>query len=217
LGDGKRTRVARAKCSQEGCASEHDVHLKVALPPEIILKKFHQAGWHFNSQGYPTCPACLARPKRPHLVAITKESPAVVAHLPKELQPMNIENKAHPAAASQRQPIPIERQQFATLRRVFDKLETHFDPALGRFTKGQSDATIAAELNVPRAVVTQAREEAFGPIKLDPHLAEIETALAQIAQRQERALADIAKIDEDRRALQSRVEAYLREIGYQGK
>lgn len=214
LGDGKRTRVARATCAEAGCNSSHDVHLNVALPPEIILKKFHQAGWHFNSQGYPKCPACQARPKKPHLVIARAETQYIAPLKSNEPVPMKVENMTKAPEEETNNARPATATNLAIMRRLFSELEQHFDADLGRYAKGQSDDEIAKALGLSPVFVRETREKAFGPLKLDPQLAEIEDRLSKLATRQEKALAEIAAIDGERTAIARAFEAYLKQTGH---
>jgi len=87
--------------------------------------------------------------------------------------------------------VTIKSQSSASeQRKIFNALETHFDEEKGAYAKGQSDQTIATHLNVPRKTVATLREDAFGPIKVDPGVilleGRIDDALASLGKAETR-------------------------------
>lgn len=97
---------------------------------------------------------------------------------------------------------PTEAQR----EKIRELLELAFDVPTGRFTDGYSDQKIAEEVNVPRLIVEQIREIAFGPIKTNPELAALRSGIAALkAQMAEHEKAHV-KLASDLAALSSRVE-----------
>ncbi len=55
-------------------------------------------------------------------------------------------------------------------RKAFNLLDKLFDDVAGRYATGWSDERVAAEIDVPRASLTAARDEAYGKLKSNPEV-----------------------------------------------
>jgi hypothetical protein len=71
---------------------------------------------------------------------------------------------------------------LAETRKVMALLEEKFDPDKGSYVSGYSDQRIAETIGVPRARVTEAREEAFGKIKIPPELVDLRQEMDLLTQ-----------------------------------
>ena len=206
-------RKAVARCE---CGTIEFVGMATGMAPDIIRKKFGQKGWSFNHRGFAVCPECSTRRSRPALVASnTKPAPIVHAAIvpppahtpiappiatsapiieaPKETKPMNTQ----PAAAM---------LSPASMRRVFNLLEEHFDAKLGYYAEGWNDRRVSEQTGVAMVHVTRIRDEAFGPIKADPELVAMQEKVALLEKAITAATDDLV-------ALQKRIEIYAAKMG----
>lgn len=94
----------------------------------------------------------------------------------------------------------ISSDQRAKVRMA---LEESFDDATGRYLDGASDAVIAERLKVPRVVVEQLREVAYGPIREDPEVTAIKAQLAALS-------GQIDALTRERNVLRDRVDAFAK-------
>lgn len=98
-------------------------------------------------------------------------------------QPMSKPSPAQPMS----KPSPAQRLQ---MRRLLDKF---FDDAEGAYLEGASDESIAGDLQVPVAWVSEIRDAAYGPIRVTP---EMLTLRADIDRAQTRSAALAAQLVE---------------------
>lgn len=61
-------------------------------------------------------------------------------------------------------------------------LDRHFDDSIGCYLDGMSDQRIAETLDVPRILVEQMREAAYGPIRISPEVMEMRAELDALLQ-----------------------------------
>ena len=90
---------------------------------------------------------------------------------------------------SPRQPTREDR------RRILDALDAHYIVQDQRYSKNFSDDTISAQLNLPRAWITEERDRAFGPDRNEAAL-EHANAVAALAEQFEALKNDAMKIAE---------------------
>lgn len=64
--------------------------------------------------------------------------------------------------------------------RVRHKLDAVFDDAKGMYLDGYTDQRLAEELTLPRKIVEQIREAAYGPIRTDPDIDQLRTDIAEL-------------------------------------
>jgi hypothetical protein len=135
------------------------------IPPKDVAKAFHAAGWDFD-------PYNADRIRSPAHARIT--------HLPRPKLTL-VENKPMPTPAAP----PSSPRQLTTKERaaVRDLLDTHFDDEAGRYRNGYTDQNIGDELNIPYALVSGMREAAYGPIKSDPEIDQLEDSMAVLDKR----------------------------------
>ena len=72
---------------------------------------------------------------------------------------------------------PLSASQRLAIRSALDR---HFDDEKGRYLGGQSDRTIAEAVGVPALHVKAIREMAYGEIKADPELLELQASAAEL-------------------------------------
>ena len=163
-----------AGCGAKGCEKFVTFNGDGHLPPIAIFKRFQALGWIIGERNakHNRCPDCQSARGQ-------KVNPNV------ELLKMaeNVRQISEVRAAT-----PIEFRKIQTL------LDDHFDE--GTYLDGYDDERVAKEVNVPRALVTKVREEAWGPIKIDPIgrqiLDEIEVVKSQIAEIEARVTKWVA-------------------------
>jgi hypothetical protein len=85
-------------------------------------------------------------------------------------------------------------------RQMFALLDEHFDTEEGAFEQGWSDAKIAKDTGLSESVVTQAREAAYGPIKVNPALLSAGREVAELRAKMAKDLADLAGMIEQTKA-----------------
>ena len=80
--------------------------------------------------------------------------------------------------------------------RIRHKLDEVFDDSKGMYLDGYSDQRVADGLKLPRKMIEQIREAAYGPIRTDPEIeqlrADITTLVAQASALANR-LAEVEK------------------------
>ncbi len=155
---GQTRRVARIQCVR--CDAHEDWTIAGTHNPERTCKAFRAAGWEcdWSHPTRRTCPACLER--RAAQRAGDSPGQKVVTLQPKQ------------QGASMADPTQDQRLKIRAL------LDANFDDAKGFYLGGYSDQRIGAEVNVPWAAVQKIREAAYGPIKGDPEIESIKTAIA---------------------------------------
>jgi hypothetical protein len=196
-------------CSQPGCTETLSIVATVA--PEHIPKHLTQRGW-FVGKKRRYCPghSRVARGGRPSLRLVDGDPPAAAAtdHSPvattqEPAVPPTPIKTAPPHGASVRKPSISESLKIGGL------LERFFDIDEGMFTGGYSDEKIGDELNLPPAMVALVREEAFGPLKINPHImearAEVEALLSAMATLESEFRQKHDKLKDQALALQTRV------------
>lgn len=180
--------VARVTCAK--CGSHGDVTVAGSFNPEWTVKRFVSVGWGVTGhQDTATCPACIAERRSRR----AGESPKLIEFNPNKWEASTVaEEKARALTISEK----------ANVRRLLDK---HFDDATGQYLDGFSDQKVGVEANVPWACVTEMREAAYGPLRVDPAVQAIATEARAGINRLEAkaaALQEVAdKLRNDVRAL----------------
>lgn len=77
--------------------------------------------------------------------------------------------------------VPVTQPTAEQRLKIRSQLDKSFDDGVGRYLDGLSDQKIAEAVNVPRIVVEQIRETAYGPIRVNPVAAELRDAVAALA------------------------------------
>lgn len=151
--DGSYLPGYKVACS--GCARSETftVNTRQTAAPKLIHDKMRLAGWLISRSGRKfTCPACKAASysNDPEERLKKVELPAVPAK-PQSLEQKPVTNKTSLAPRT---------PSFREIKTIYDRLDEVFDGTL--YSGEYSDAKLAEELDMPRAWVTQAREEAYG-------------------------------------------------------
>jgi len=164
---GPRT-VARLWCAQ--CGETLDLTLNSNHNADAVERRARAKGWDCdkNRASRTICPDCKARP-RPQITAATpKPLPRPVAAKP--ASPITMEIPMTPV----RPATPDERM------RIRHKLDEVFDDSKGMYLDGYSDQRVAEDLKLPRKMIEQIREAAYGPIRTDPELDQLRTDIAAL-------------------------------------
>lgn len=165
-----RRRTWRASCSK--CNSHHEIDFSPSTPnPEMIFKRFRQAGWTLAKRHKTTCPDDHRKVKP---VANRTDNP-----------PMHASDAVGSgykgmAGNSDTPAVAIVPGDPKLARKLFALLDEVFDDKSRTYAKGQSDATVAHALSVSETYVKKVREEAYGKIAEDPVLAEIRKELRSL-------------------------------------
>ena len=166
--------VARIWCAQ--CGETLDISLAASRHADDVERCARAKGWDCdkNRPRRTLCPDCKARPR----AVITRKptTPTIRTDMP-------MTSTVRPAT-------PDERM------RIRHKLDEVFDDSKGMYLDGFSDQRVAEDLKLPRKMIEQIREAAYGPIRTDPEIDQLRTDIAAlIAQASTLAnrLADVEK------------------------
>lgn len=169
FGGGRPRTVARFACVE--CATILDVSVDSDKPMNAqgYAKTACNKGWiaYPDRKARTYCPKCRGPASK------TKNDPD--SELRKVIPPMALVTPikpASPVAVEVRNPTPDQR---VAIRNLLDK---HFDDGSGMYLDDMSDQRVAELAGVPRVIVERLREAAYGPIRVDPALAEMRAALA---------------------------------------
>lgn len=156
---GPRT-VARLWCAD--CGETLDLTLNSPYHADGVERMARAKGWDCdkNRPSRTICPDCKARPRQPIMAATMKPTKLTIR---KEM-PMTT---VRPAS-------PDERM------RIRHKLDGVFDDAKGMYLDGFSDQRVAEDLRLPRKMIEQIREAAYGPIRTDPEIDLLRTDIAAL-------------------------------------
>jgi hypothetical protein len=149
--------VAQFRCIACGGTTEVTLGGR-ATSAQVIANIAKLRGWQAdpNRANRIYCPVCLGEPVREDNT--TQE--VLMSNPPKSAEP--------------REPTPDERQ------RIRELLDKYFDDELGTYANGYSDDVIAAEVGVPRAIVTRIRDAGWGLIRQTPEIVEVRRELATL-------------------------------------
>lgn len=78
--------------------------------------------------------------------------------------------------------------------RIRQKLDGLFDDEKGCYLEGYSDQKIGKELDLPSALVGQVRETAYGPIRVDPALANMAREIEAAQSRVDGVVSELARL-----------------------
>lgn len=177
----ERSNTYTVRCS---CGSSSSRTFGTAWPPEVVSRKFKQAGWAVHGKTW-TCPERQrhSQPKKTIEEIVVQPSRAQVTTLATAIQ-------------ADKPQAPRIEPTLKEARAIMDLIEAHFIEKDGRYKDGWSDDKIAQALDLPRAMITKVRDEAYGPLKAPTELlnlrAEIDTTanmVADLKKRVETALA----------------------------
>lgn len=144
-GGGQRRRHARVECTGCGLAGEIPTSHGV-FNPEKSIQRFVALGWEVDIHHRRTrCPLCVAT-RREKRMGEKPNKTATVA----------------PMTSDAPRTTQLTPDQKAAVRRLLD---THFDDQRGHYLDGYSDQRVADEVNVPRALVSALRDNAYAPLR----------------------------------------------------
>lgn len=176
---------ARFRCVE--CGMTTDLAAGSYSSPAAMAKHVEVLGWksHASNKSLCYCPNC-ARSQRAKLAPATASTPIPA---PKALD-MN---------TSPRQ--PTADQRFA-IRTALDK---SFDDKAFTWLDGLNDQKVAESLGLPRIMVEQIREVAYGPIKVNPEIAAITAEIAALSSQTDAIGQHLAAIIAAIKVLQARL------------
>ncbi len=165
-----RGRVARITCAAAGCSTQEEISIRAGHNPEAVAKEFRRRGWKADVQtaSKARCPACVTA-KAPH-------DPDELLRQHQARQEQQEETMATIAPPS-KTALTVDDK-----RRIRHLLDANFDDAQGAYLAGYSDQRIGAELGLPWALVSEYRDQTYGPIKIDPDVQAAKEMLIQIDQ-----------------------------------
>jgi hypothetical protein len=190
----ERRSAYRIECSRCGGFELFRYHGARHAPPKAAEQRFRGLGWLIGRRAKDdVCPSCLAAPSKP---APRAARPAPVLKLvPKQEATLN--TQPQPPAPRAEPPRAMSREE----KRIINlKLhEVYVDERVG-YVEGWTDSRIAKDLGVPRAWVSEVRDELFGPVH-EPEfvrqlLAEQSSAAAALTAARQEVNRLIAATDE---------------------
>lgn len=198
-GDGL-VRVARFSCSR--CPATVDVRVKpgnAMSPNHVALIASKYRGWNADAERKKKvlCPDCL-NPPRP-------DKEAVTTNQEEEPEPMATVTPIKPTPAPAK-PGKLSSDQRLRVRNYLDK---HFDDSVGVYLDGMSDQKIAEALDIPRAVIEQMREAAYGPIRVAPEIVELRAELSTVRRTVEQWQAGLGAAFEKLNEIETRLEKFI--------
>jgi hypothetical protein len=157
-----RGKVARFRCQQ--CFATLDLTIKPgkAMSPDHFARMAARSGWRADPErmSKTLCPDCLHPAKPPAAVTAKR-----IQSAPQPTQePAMSSPKITPIKPTV---VNLTADQRVQVRHRLDK---HFDDSVGVYLDGMTDQKIADELDVPRAIIEQMREAAYGPIRVHPDI-----------------------------------------------
>lgn len=169
---GRCINQAHLRCGQ--CRRLESINMRPDMPPDQVLKKFRQKGWETDQRHakHCICPECCKPKPKPEL----KPQGFYMTQLKEKL-------------AEAMQPSLVH------VRRILGIVEGHFDEDKGRYTGGYDDRKVAAELNLPWAMVAKVREESGLKIKGDPEVLAIKDDLATLMEMARDLTGRIAQLE----------------------
>lgn len=163
--NGARTAI-RAACAK--CGRTEELVWNRHNNPQSIAKLFERKGWRFDvyAPSRCVCPVCLGAggPKRGGCG-------------------MGFPNKV---AVGELEATPAQK------RRIREMLDGQFDEERGCWLDGFSDQSVAEKLDLPRLLVTQVREAAYGPIRSDPEVEAMRSDMAALKREAEQVGGAVA-------------------------
>lgn len=97
-----------------------------------------------------------------------------------------------PASKPDTEPAAVVNHRH--IRRIMAELETYFDEDEGAYRNQMSDRKIAEELDLSEKIVAQVREEAFGSIRVDPLVADLQRDIASAMEEIDRLQTKVLQL-----------------------
>lgn len=188
---GPRT-IARIWCA--ACGDTLDLTLTANRHADNVERRAKAKGWDCdkNRASRTICPDCKAAPPariKPAMPVASKACRSATA-AKSAVPTVNMEPPMTAITPAVRPATPDERM------RIRHKLDGVFDDAKGMYLDGYSDQRVAEELKLPRKMIEQIREAAYGPIRTDPEIEQLRTdivALIAMASTLTNRLAEVEK------------------------
>jgi len=147
--------TASVTCDE--CAETAEWRVSRMPPPEIIKKHFVVRGWELRKK--PRCPECVKKKEK-------KMSKAP------NLTPVPSSEIVAPSEAARR-----------ARRMVYMALEDYYDEAKKAYKPGYSDKKISEETGASETIVSQIRQQDFGPLGPPSEFAEIYASVTELKAR----------------------------------
>ena len=226
--DGTALPFARFTCTGTGCTATIDIAIRrdTAQNPEWLAEQATRSGWRADARRATStmCPTCLKRRRTAHNdinSELTKwqQQQKELAEMPKTDDPRLESNVVdEPIVRAIRQPTSEQRDRIGHL------LDRHFDGHEGKYLDGYNDHRIAEEVNVPRVMVENIREPAYGPIRISAEQVALQAEIVEVRKAVDgvrdtatdlhrTVLDDLAKIASRLDAMEKQANAGLRNGG----
>lgn len=198
-------------CAEPECNESLSITGPSNMPPDVIRYKFSQQGWlcdTYNARKC-RCPKHAMRrtnsgpASKPFNPAIDLPTERVERLFPREVAKQNAEKLfSRPETPKEevvqptptkpvQQPVPQTTVTAFTppvtsptpkqVRQMTALLERHFDDKRGIYRGGYSDARVAQEVEIEPRAVWRFREDAFGPLKVNPRLEGLRAEFTKLA------------------------------------
>jgi hypothetical protein len=175
---GPRT-IARIWCA--ACGGTLDLTLTANRHADNVERRAKAKGWDCdkNRASRTICPDCKAAPPakiKPAMPVVPKACRSATAAKPSThaISTANMEPPMTAITPAVRPATPDERM------RIRHKLDGVFDDAKGMYLDSFSDQRVAEELKLPRKMIEQIREAAYGPIRTDSEIEQLRTDIADL-------------------------------------
>lgn len=152
------------------CKRKESIRWNHPNAPDPVARTFRNRGWLFDKHNLKGCICPKCQESKDMAVRPAKRCTAAT---PTERCIDNIVSLAAEAIALK--PLTPEQRQ-----RVRHALDQHFDDSKGVYLDGKSDKLLGEELGIPWRHVQDLREFAYGPLRGDPALDELETRVAEL-------------------------------------
>jgi hypothetical protein len=186
-------KVIRGTCY--GCGASGTVTWTGPHNPEGIEQAFRRKGWEFSAwhKRECRCPDCVAKG-----VTRRNDPDELLKRRQKEMATVTpIKPGADvPKVASDEAVAAVREPTMREMRDIVGALDSHFDDKAGAYDKGWTDRRIAEELNLPMAMVTRIRREAFGELRAATDIEALRAEARDLFDRLVALDAKIAKLAE---------------------
>lgn len=204
----ERAMVARCgKCSRTAMVADN---AGMARPMTYFADRFRRKGWRIGARASAhVCPHCLGamKPKPAMSPAQKRAAFCRIADVPRAAtstaKPKEVTMTAKPtliasAADAPRQPTREDK------RKIRDALDACYLTDKGLYAGGETDASLAKRLDMPRAWVSAEREDAYGPDACE-HDAEDRKVIPALIERADKLEARAMTLAEEAEAMRMEV------------
>lgn len=175
-GDGLVTK-ARGFCV---CGAKEEITWNSTNNPEAIKHAFEAHGWEFDPwrRGRCLCPTCVnaRRARRTNTnELIEKKGVTMIGE--------RVTAAVVPTVASDKAVADVREPTISEMRKIISMLEGKFDDVARIYIKGWTDRRVAEELQLPMAMITKVRREAFGELKVADDIQELRDDFNKLLQQ----------------------------------